>query len=198
MRDYPRVCGEHLRHAARSPRNLGSSPRMRGTPRRRSQVWCHHWIIPAYAGNTDGTPVVKAIKGDHPRVCGEHMVDAGGVASIPGSSPRMRGTTSASPCRLNSVRDHPRVCGEHVKDSETPDKELGSSPRMRGTRNPWSRSHSNGGIIPAYAGNTLRINSAGIGFRDHPLVCGEHRRLRPWPDWGPGSSPRMRGTPEHC
>ena len=51
------------------------------------------------------------------------------------------------------------------------------------------------GLIPTYAGNTLRFSEAAGPFRAHPHVCGEHcpHRIRnPCP---PGSSPRMRGTP---
>ena len=49
-------------------------------------------IIPAYAGNTDSFPPRHARRGDHPRVCGEHLVDAFNIPYLLGSSPRMRGT----------------------------------------------------------------------------------------------------------
>ena len=116
--------------------------------------------------------------GDHPRVCGEHQLDAlvGGIRT--GSSPRMRGTplvvwgdscdegiipayagnTPRAAWTPRSCRDHPRVCGEHVNANTTQLNIQGSSPRMRGThsanslRNPWS------GIIPAYAGNTSPLS----------------------------------------
>ena len=70
----------------------------------------------------------------------------------------------------------------------------GSSPRMRGTP-PWSpRSRGRAGIIPAYAGNTGRLQVSVPGAWDHPRVCGEHKTpSRPEGEkWG--SSPRMRGT----
>ena len=51
------------------------------------------------------------------------------------------------------------------------------------------------GLIPTYAGNTrLRRRRAGRR-RAHPHVCGEHF-CAPSTGWAdPGSSPRMRGTP---
>ena len=131
-----------------------------------------------------------------------------------GSSPRMRGTRSLRSttavssgiipayagntqlfvhvCELHG--DHPRVCGEHAVSSWLIGSSLGSSPRMRGT---LFRSRSNsqrGGIIPAYAGNTSSSCTVMSSTKDHPRVCGEHRKS---PRFGPrqaGSSPRMRGT----
>ena len=65
---------------------------------------------------------------------------------------------------------------------------------MRGTRARQAAVARERGIIPAYAGNTMRSRTAWPTIRDHPRVGGEH------PDpivlscaiWG--SSPRMRGT----
>ena len=54
------------------------------------------------------------------------------------------------------VRDHPRVCGEHRFRTMADDRMVGSSPRMRGTRARRAVFRGLPGIIPAYAGNTLR------------------------------------------
>ena len=67
---------------------------------------------------------------------------------------------------------------------------------MRGTRIAQPVSSVGVGIIPAHAGNTSAVQYSIRGDRDHPRACGEH--------WGacasiarrPGSSPRMRGTPD--
>ena len=66
---------------------------------------------------------------------------------------------------------------------------------MRGTRARQAAVARERGIIPAYAGNTMRSRTAWPTIRDHPRVCGEHIMLRlTWIVlWG--SSPRMRGTP---
>ena len=45
---------------------------------------------------------------------------------------------------------------------------------MRGTLLFLSRAGSVFGIIPAYAGNTVRNETKKCHIRDHPRVCGEH------------------------
>ena len=92
VRDHPRVCGEHTASTQVLRRSLGSSPRMRGTLLRVRAERQSTGIIPAYAGNTRCRTGFQAGCGDHPRVCGEHQLDAlvGGIRT--GSSPRMRGT----------------------------------------------------------------------------------------------------------
>ena len=70
--DHPRVCGEHRMLAVVFAMFEGSSPRMRGTPRRDGEMRHAGRIIPAYAGNTMlGVRSLSSL-GDHPRVCGEH------------------------------------------------------------------------------------------------------------------------------
>ena len=46
---------------------------------------------------------------------------------------------------------------------------------MRGTPEENVVVLNNGGIIPAYAGNTLNRSGEGSYLRDHPRVCGEHQ-----------------------
>ena len=72
--------------------------------------------------------------------------------------------------------DHPRVCGEHSESGMDTKIVQGSSPRMRGTRVMQCDNRACGGIIPAYAGNTIQMRKAIFNNRDHPRVCGEH----PW------------------
>ena len=71
-RDHPRVCGEHLKAAAKTETSKGSSPRMRGALNAIFGGVCVYGIIPAYAGSTSSLPRVVGKIGDHPRVCGEH------------------------------------------------------------------------------------------------------------------------------
>ena len=132
-----------------------------------------------------------------------------------GSSPRMRGTLASglwlmlfrgliptyagnTSCGDEvSVFDgaHPHVCGEHFWTVKESSSTLGSSPRMRGTLRFRVDRFTVDGLIPTYAGNTrLRRRRAGRR-RAHPHVCGEHF-CAPSTGWAdPGSSPRMRGTP---
>ena len=152
-RDHPRVCGEHCQFSFLCLGVLGSSPRMRGTPVSLSSIVNTRGIIPAYAGNTLAAQSSKSSTGDHPLVCGEHMVADTLERHGGGSSPRMRGTRSPHVERRNGRGiipayagntwcvsrtyeipwDHPRVCGEHRHVNPAVCEHVGSSPRMRGT-----------------------------------------------------------------
>ena len=188
---------------------------MRGTPVYGKQDALQTGIIPAYAGNTQH-PMTRVLEAwDHPRVCGEHFRMPLRFGSVPGSSPRMRGTLRLTifseeidgiiPAyagntfrRLVSMilnRDHPRVCGEHGECLAVFADSLGSSPRMRGTPSHYAGLGHGGGIIPAYAGNTPIDGGEMLNARDHPRVCGEHQGFLDLLNEGRGSSPRMRGTP---
>ena len=71
--DHPRVCGEHAAVLMLRMVCLGSSPRMRGTPRIHHIGALRGGIIPAYAGNTCVQSTPPPVSRDHPRVCGEHL-----------------------------------------------------------------------------------------------------------------------------
>ena len=65
---------------------------------------------------------------------------------------------------------------------------------MRGTLHVGGESGSDGGIIPAYAGNTRETYCETCPSRDHPRICGEHVRMVVLLSALLGSSPHMRGT----
>ena len=79
---------------------------------------------------------------------------------LAGIIPAYAGNTTVRVISAQDGRDHPRVCGEHHDLRMVPETVTGSSPRMRGTlaRSLRRRGihHQAAGIIPAYAGNTLR------------------------------------------
>ena len=152
-RDHPRICGEHYGDSDFVAELEGSSPHMRGTP---SNMPSHHHavgIIPAYAGNTIDGINAKLSGGDHPRICGEHLVDVKSECGNTGSSPHMRGTPYSDqlgewssgiiPAYAGNTRrqladgwnhwDHPRICGEHWERTNASSLNTGSSPHMRGT-----------------------------------------------------------------
>ena len=152
-------------------------------------------IIPAYAGNTPACFGVAGVSWDHPRVCGEHTCCANVGMPDTGSSPRMRGTLRESGVIVQDIGIIPAYAGNTDSTCTKSPRDTGSSPRMRGTRISLCSFCPSPGIIPAYAGNTGGRAASEAFCRDHPRVCGEHRRgcvtvVLAW-----GSSPRMRGTP---
>ena len=194
----------------------GSSPRVRGTPRRTAQDIQQHGIIPACAGNTRSGRSVLGGQRDHPRVCGEHEYRSSSAFGIQGSSPRVRGTQhqgGRAPLRggiipacagntaydknaQDATGDHPRVCGEHGTMEWDVVRRTGSSPRVRGTRIRLASPPGGDGIIPACAGNTYDEEHGSRFSGDHPRVCGEHFDEQVARPVVPGSSPRVRGTQE--
>ena len=90
--DHPRVCGEHHYNTICIAGHSGSSPRVRGTLTRLRWFGGISGIIPACAGNTRTLPTAQCCMRDHPRVCGEHLIDLSGGYANGGSSPRVRGT----------------------------------------------------------------------------------------------------------
>ena len=215
MMDHPRICGEHLAVDRLALADAGSSPHMRGTHRLRERTGSAGGIIPAYAGNTRRPAGACGLERDHPRICGEHVIGFVSSVTLLGSSPHMRGTLFAArtstmsrgiipayagnTCTATSIGvknwDHPRICGEHSPFSTIFAAAMGSSPHMRGTRRIPDRQPAQGGIIPAYAGNT-RYDRGRVPYRgDHPRICGEHINASGLPAATRGSSPHMRGTP---
>ena len=214
--DHPRMCGEHECGGVFGGAEPGSSPHVRGTP---CASRCRGWsrgIIPACAGNTGWAARHSAV--DHPRMCGEHDVEAPAAGCEQGSSPHVRGTREADPktceslgiipaCAGNTGRkvkptmsmgDHPRMCGEHVAAVFDVDLGEGSSPHVRGTLRAvryWTRSVR---IIPACAGNTFLSTVFFHLYRDHPRMCGEHLAFVACRRGVQGSSPHVRGTRDTC
>ena len=152
--DHPRACGEHQDNEQASTSVLGSSPRMRGTRRRRKTVTPGWRIIPAHAGNTWWPFIAPYLfGGSSPRMRGtpvgqlDHAVRVGIIPAHAGN------TISAASC-ICFNRDHPRACGEHLASAHRILRRGGSSPRMRGTHEGVATTASIERIIPAHAGNT--------------------------------------------
>ncbi len=90
--------------------------------------------------------------------------------------------------------DHPRACGEHSICCCASLIVVGSSPRLRGTPDGDAERATEHGIIPALAGNTLRVLTSSVSTGDHPRACGEHLASLDQQRFDRGSSPRLRGT----
>ena len=134
-------------------------------------------IIPAYAGSTICRRCPSTAMRDHPRIRGEHKLAVIVPFSDQGSSPHTRGAPRATCRRPRRRRDHPRIRGEHRMPFARAGPVRGSSPHTRGAPEPAEAALLRRGIIPAYAGSTIR--SAGckrLGW-DHPRIRGEHSAL---------------------
>ena len=119
------------------------------------------------------------------------------AAENKGIIPAYAGSTFYNGSARSSYRDHPRVCGEHDGIYGPNTKRAGSSPRMRGAPDFVIVKATQGGIIPAYAGSTPMVVIIIEVKRDHPRVCGEHVMIQGVFCAPTGSSPRMRGAPNH-
>ena len=213
-RDHPRMYGEHYKHRGSITPNPGSSPHVRG-----ALFWCSgvcpdSGIIPACAGSTVDHFVVGLERGDHPRMCGEHLPRIFTPPLRPGSSPHVRGARMAMSARPRCAgiipacagstrpaapnqsipRDHPRMCGEHWRDYQRGVLATGSSPHVRGAPACAIASVRTSGIIPACAGSTSAAQQASTGYGDHPRMCGEHIVIVKMSENIAGSSPHVRGA----
>ncbi len=208
------MCGEHGRAHHRRLLLLGSSPHVRGAHSVTYACFPTPGIIPACAGSTCLIRSLRLHRRDHPRMCGEHDVEAGQFKGYVGSSPHVRGarcggrpiqglrgiipacagsTTIASQLKLE-LWDHPRMCGEHKDGLIFVDLSSGSSPHVRGApRNPAKR-FRRPGIIPACAGSTVPCQAMRENARDHPRMCGEHGGGSTTYVQQTGSSPHVRGA----
>ena len=89
--DHPRVCGEKSAPMYPVPPVTGSPPRMRGKEKREVDEKQPCGITPAYAGKSADLFEGQTLPRDHPRVCGEKVLDQAVQALLQGSPPRMRG-----------------------------------------------------------------------------------------------------------
>ena len=152
---------------------------------------------------------------DHPRMCGEHNGWKDKAALYLGSSPHVRGARAGRLCGVPrsgiipacagstpsnttpraTTRDHPRMCGEHALNEMKIPREVGSSPHVRGARGSCVVPERVGGIIPACAGSTKGSMTVKSTLRDHPRMCGEHKKIKGITGGAAGSSPHVRGAP---
>ena len=156
---HPRVCGENTRGRTPSPRDWGSSPRVRGKRRTIRRSGDDEGLIPACAGKTPATSPPQSPPAAHPRVCGENTVVVSTGSPCRGSSPRVRGKrgkttllqllarlipacagkTAAQWAAISAGTAHPRVCGENLARLRSKAADAGSSPRVRGKRQEEAR-----------------------------------------------------------
>ena len=89
--DHPRMCGEKKFTFDAGKLIPGSPPRMRGKVAGAARRDFLTGITPAYAGKRDRQDQQRAVRGDHPRVCGEKLYALLVAGSLMGSPPHVRG-----------------------------------------------------------------------------------------------------------
>ena len=112
------------------------------------------------------------LSGSSPRMRGKLSYTKLG-ATRQGLIPAYAGKTRLARNRREQIWAHPRVCGENEKAERALLILRGSSPRMRGKQLTGLSTVYDEGLIPAYAGKTVRSCSSAMSAS--------------------GSSPRMRG-----
>ena len=167
--------GEQVSSGISRPSASGSSPRVRGTFQTISLWILSEGIIPARAGSRLTSSQTPRSGRDHPRACGEQPHTVPTIATVSGSSPRVRGAVSPActagswagiipncagsrerPSALpKSGWDHPRACGEQLAMLLPRLCMAESSPRVRGAGGVRVRSVVDIGIIPARAGSSM-------------------------------------------
>ncbi len=211
--DHPRVCGEKHRLQSSDCTFSGSPPRVRG------KAFCTfaraRWagITPACAGKSLAGRDLAALHQDHPRVCGEKLMQCMEITPTAGSPPRVRGKARstiptgtalgitpacAGKSEINhpdwyGTGDHPRVCGEKWDKVWISAIFTGSPPRVRGKDIIKAVTEDKIRITPACAGKRPLAMRPKIGARDHPRVCGEKTRGAVIAWLIMGSPPRVRG-----
>ena len=170
-------------------------------------------ITPACAGKSLRIRTEITSTKDHPRVCGEKLLNGSGGLGDSGSPPRVRGkvgqlenhqmivgiTPACAGKRESEVFargngwDHPRVCGEKNNYYDLGQPKPGSPPRVRGKGCREYGKHQVARITPACAGKRLHTCGRCGCQGDHPRVCGEKLLATFGLVQRSGSPPRMRG-----
>ena len=168
------MCGEKVASSMITAILLGSPPRVRGKVALSNLQFTKIGITPACAGKRTTASAFPASVRDHPRVCGEKVINLISTLGFPGSPPRVRGKglplpigqrrkgitpacagkSGYKPPPKSKPKDHPRVCGEKRRRSALKRQVLGSPPRVRGKDSSAETARQNSGITPACAGKS--------------------------------------------
>ena len=89
--DHPRLCGEKFSFLPFPVQKVGSPPPMRGKVIAGSALRFPIGITPAYAGKSSTIIYFRPRIEDHPRLCGEKLVQFLRYEKVSGSPPPMRG-----------------------------------------------------------------------------------------------------------
>ncbi len=212
-RAHPRLRGEDTMTTPTAELAAGSSPATRGGLRLGAGQVLVGGLIPGYAGRTSSPRASRAVPAAHPRLRGEDLrvrVHAGiGRGSSPatrggrrrglddgpriGLIPGYAGRTSTRTTSTRNPSAHPRLRGEDWSKPVTKLVPVGSSPATRGGRADTHDDVGAQGLIPGYAGRTLRSAGTTCMTWAHPRLRGEDRPADQPERLESGSSPATRG-----
>ena len=194
---------------------VGLSPRVRGNRLYEVQNFLGERSIPACAGEPTGDVIKEPAGKVYPRVCGGTSEVASLYTLKVGLSPRVRGNLlgakdihteegSIPACAGEPIaialsylarRVYPRVCGGTDPRTSVTDFGVGLSPRVRGNQCGPILQASEGGSIPACAGEPRAYDLNQPQEPVYPRVCGGTFLNSPTSIRLSGLSPRVRGNP---
>ena len=193
---HPRSRGENKLNATCAAFAKGSSPLTRGKPSDRREHSGDNGLIPAHAGKTSRSRRDGKSWRAHPRSRGENGTRSDLAYVTEGSSPLTRGKRGArdhrrgqaglipahagktKPSAYQTARctAHPRSRGENVFQVMRIWPRSGSSPLTRGKHKFKKTLEFAGGLIPAHAGKTSRLDAVLGPVEAHPRSRGENSR----------------------
>jgi len=195
-------------------RELGPSPRARGSPRERPTRCTNQGSIPACAGQSGASSAPLSVGRVHPRVRGAVRNALRPLRPRAGPSPRARGSLSrwhsqepfagSIPACAGQSRPvgrrrfarwvHPRVRGAVVGKQCRSLRDQGPSPRARGSPHSAPGVRIITGSIPACAGQSTHRSAPYHQPWVHPRVRGAVRAAPTGGVFLSGPSPRARGS----
>ena len=130
---------------------------------------------------------------DHPRICGEKLLQVVRLYAAVGSPPHMRGKVLPNAVQLKKSGITPAYAGKSTAAFSSSRTTLGSPPHMQGKEVCENGEVEIQRITPAYAGKSGISSQAKPSRRDHPRICGEKCFRVPYLPRRLGSPPHMRG-----
>ena len=170
---YPRACGGTPRERSAARHSAGLSPRVRGNPTGRTDVFVGLRSIPARAGEPPATPLGRHRARVYPRACGGTVIVDAVADPEQGLSPRVRGNR------------HPRQA-DGISSGSIPAR--AGEPRV--ARQPW-RSYR---VYPRACGGTSDVPRVSSWKGVYPRACGGTQRTVRVLSPQRGLSPRVRGN----
>ena len=113
------MCGEKRRSNRYGLTQKGSPPRVRGKEKNQSESDQKRRITPACAGKSSVHTRRSGTNGDHPRVCGEKLLEQTRHFRLLGSPPRVRGKVLLAFLLIFVGRITPACAGKRLKRSHS-------------------------------------------------------------------------------